>query len=164
MYFDLHLFGGLNYDVMELGGDEFNCKLRTINMTCERKLEQKIQLSSTWQSRLYNLESMTLVRYHCWPQLKLQCFKRLKMLKVQTSGCSTLFSFSAFESLRQLQKLEITDCASLEEIVEDVRSGEHCGTDKRAATLSQLKSVFLINLPNLKSCFHGANYEFHMRL
>ncbi|XP_063942188.1 probable disease resistance protein At4g27220 [Daucus carota subsp. sativus] len=156
--FKLNHCGSFNYDVMELCGDDSNCKLRTIEMTYHRK----IQLSSKWYSRLYNLESLTLIHYHWWPQLKFQCFKRLKVLKVEKSGCSTLFSFSAFESLGLLQKLEIKGCALLEDIVEDVRSEKHCGTNKRTVTLSRLISVSLKNLPNLKSFFHSGNYECHM--
>ncbi|XP_017232031.1 probable disease resistance protein At4g27220 isoform X2 [Daucus carota subsp. sativus] len=150
--------GRIKYDMMELGGDDSNCKLRIVEMTCH----PKIQLSSRWHSRLYNVESLTLIHYHWWPQLKLQCFQRLKVLKVKKSGCSSLFSFSAFESLQQLQELEISECVSLEEIVEDLRSGEHCGADKRIVALFRLKSVSLIDLPKLKSFGNSPSYALNM--
>ncbi|KAK1356294.1 hypothetical protein POM88_049551 [Heracleum sosnowskyi] len=67
-----------------------------------------------------------------------------------------------FGSLKQLQRLDVSDCDLLKEIVEDVRSDEHAETDMKTIVLLQLHSVVFKDLPNLKSFTHGANYECHM--
>ncbi|KAL1830767.1 hypothetical protein ACET3Z_000418 [Daucus carota] len=80
----------------------------------------------------------------------------LREVFVANCAISTLFSFSEFTRLRSL---EISSCALLEEIVEDIRSDEVPGMDKKTITLSQLESVTLRNLPKLKSFIYSANHE-----
>ncbi|KAL8127657.1 uncharacterized protein LOC141721485 isoform X2 [Apium graveolens] len=82
----------------------------------------------------------------------------LKKVKVDSCVLSTLFTFSMFKKF-QLKNLEVRNCELLENIVEDLRGDETCN---KIITLSQLTEVALQNLPNLKSFFHNANYEFHM--
>ncbi|XP_074380528.1 disease resistance protein At4g27190-like isoform X2 [Apium graveolens] len=85
-------------------------------------------------------------------------FPALKEVEVKNCGLSTLFTFSMFSSF-QLKNLQVQNCELLENIVEDVRGDETCN---KTITLSQLIAVTLSGLPNLKSSFHNANYEFHM--
>ncbi|KAK1383863.1 hypothetical protein POM88_021598 [Heracleum sosnowskyi] len=157
---DLDIIGSgkIKLEEIEFGRDCSNCQLRSLAMSCYNQ----IQFSCEWQLRLYNLQSLTLTHYYWWLELKFQCFKRLKVLEIIEPGCSILFSFSAFESLHQLERLEISSCDLLEEIVEDVRCEEPSGNYKKTVTFFHLYSVTLKDLPNLKKNFHGANYECHM--
>lgn len=153
---DIELRGGeVNLEAIELGRDDSTCQLMSLDIICDKE----IHLPSKWQLQSYNLESSTLRQYCWWHDLKALCFHRLKVLRVIESRCTTLFSFSVFRSLQQLQEIEISDCALLEEIVDDVRGDEASRTDKKAITLFQLQSVILIGLPNLKSFIHSTNYE-----
>ncbi|KAL1830765.1 hypothetical protein ACET3Z_000416 [Daucus carota] len=129
---------------------EFSIQLKSLNISCDNQ----IQLPSTWQPRLQNLETLILNR--CWwHERKFLQFQRLKVLIVlRCSGGSALFTFSGFRSLQQLQELEISDCAFLEEIAE---YDEMSGMNNQNITLSHLRSVVLKNLPELKSIIHGAN-------
>ncbi|KAL1830763.1 hypothetical protein ACET3Z_000414 [Daucus carota] len=126
---------------------EFSSQLKSLNICCD----EEMQLPSTWPPRLHNLETLSLIR--CWSHdLKSLRFQRLKMLSIMGySGCSALFTFSRFRSLH-LHLLMISDCAFLEEIVED---DEMSGMNNKTFTLSHL---FLKNLPKLKSIIHGVNY------
>ncbi|KAK1394705.1 hypothetical protein POM88_013761 [Heracleum sosnowskyi] len=156
---DIELRGGeINLEAIELGRDDSNCQLMSVDIICEKE----IHLPSKWQLQFYNLERLTLRQYCWWHDLKALCFRRLKVLRVIESRCTTLFSFSVFISLQQLQEIEISNCGLLEEIVEDVRGDEASTTDKKTVTLFQLQSVILIGLPNLKSFIHSTNYECHM--
>lgn len=156
---DFELRGGkINLEVIELGRDDLTSQLMSLDISCDKE----IQLPSKWQLQFYNLERLTLRQYSWWHDLKSLCFRRLKVLRVIESGCSTLFSFSVFKSLQQLQEIEISNCALLEEIVEDVRGDEASSMDKKTITIFQLQTVILMGLPNLKSFIHGANYECHM--
>ncbi|KAL1830752.1 hypothetical protein ACET3Z_000403 [Daucus carota] len=130
---------------------KFSSQLKRLNISCD----EEIQLPSTWQPRLHNLETLFLSR--CWShELISSRFHRLKMLKVfGYSGGSALFTFSGFRSLQQLQELVISDCAFLQEIVEDF---EMSGMNSKTITLSHLEIVVLKDLPKLKSIIHGANY------
>ncbi|KAK1368049.1 NB-ARC domain-containing protein [Heracleum sosnowskyi] len=149
--------GQINLESIELGRDDSSCELMSLNISSDNE----IQLPSQWQPQLYNLD--TLILKQCWlHEMKSLSFQRLRVFKVSNSGCSTLFTFSVFESLQQLQKLEIYNCALLEEIVEDVQADEPSGMDKKTITLFQLQSIILKDLPNLRSFIHGANYECHM--
>lgn len=152
--------GGINLEEVELGRDDSTCQLKKLDINCD----SEIQLPSTWQLRLHNLERLT-VRRCWWHEFRSLCFPRLEVLKVHDSGCSALFSCSGFRSLQHLQELEILNCAFLEEIVEDARVDEASDMDKKTISLFQLRSirsVTLKDLPNLKSFIHGANYECHM--
>lgn len=156
---DFELRGGeINLEAIELGRNDSTCQLMSLDISCEKE----IKLPSKWQLQCYNLERLTLRQYSWWHELKSQCFCRLKVLRVIESGCSTLFSFSVFKSLQQLQEIEISNCALLEEIVEDARADGASKTDKKTITLFQLQSIILVGLPNLNSFLHSANYECHM--
>ncbi|KAL8115926.1 disease resistance protein UNI-like [Apium graveolens] len=156
---DIELRGGeVNLEAIELGRDNSACQLMSLDIFCD----QEIQLPSKWQLKFYNLERLTLRQYCWWHDLNALCFHRLKVLKVIESRCTTLFSFSVFKSLQQLQEIEISNCVLLKEIVEDVRGDEASSSDKKTIRLFQLQSVILIGLPNLKSFLHGTNYECHM--
>ncbi|KAL1830760.1 hypothetical protein ACET3Z_000411 [Daucus carota] len=140
---------------IKLESIEFTSQLKSLNISCD----DEIQLPSEWQPRLHNLE--TLILSGCWSHdLKSLSFQRLKVLKVgRYSGGSALFTFSGFRSLQQLQELEISDCAFLEEIAED---DEMSGINNKTIALSHLGIVILKDLPNLKSIIHGANYGCHV--
>ncbi|KAL8090039.1 hypothetical protein AgCh_039487 [Apium graveolens] len=85
-----------------------------------------------------------------------------KELEVKSSGRSALFTVSGFRSLLQLQTLKISECALLEEIVEDVTGDEHAGMDTKTIELFQLDSIIFKDLPNLRIFAHGANYQYYM--
>ncbi|KAL8127897.1 hypothetical protein AgCh_014733 [Apium graveolens] len=82
----------------------------------------------------------------------------LKKVEVINCGLSTLFTVSMFRNFQPVN-LEVRNCKLLENIVEDLRGDE---TSNEIIPLSQLTTVYLKNLPNLKSFFHSANYEFYM--
>ncbi|KAL1830754.1 hypothetical protein ACET3Z_000405 [Daucus carota] len=77
-------------------------------------------------------------------------------VKIENCGLSSLFSFSEFT---RLKTLEISRCDHLEEIVEDTRTDEISGMNKKTITLSQLERVVLEDLPKLKSFIYSANQE-----
>lgn len=107
--------------------------------------DNEIQLPCKWQGQLYNLE-------------------RLKVLRVHSSGCSSLLVISACRSLQQLEELEISHCAVLEEIVKDVRLQEPSIIYNKTGTLKKLKLVILAYLPNLKSFIYSTTFECHIWL
>ncbi|KAL8110380.1 hypothetical protein AgCh_026194 [Apium graveolens] len=86
----------------------------------------------------------------------------LTKVKVANCGISALFTFSALRSLPQLQELEISNCSKLGEIVEGARGDESSGMDKKTITLFQLRSLILLDLPNLESLISNATYECQM--
>lgn len=154
MKFELIGCGKINLEAIGLGTDDFTCQLTDLKISCNNE----IQLPCKWQLQLYNLKSLSLT--NCWwHELESLCFQRLQVLKIQNSGCSALFAFSSLRSLERLQSLEISNCALLENIVEDVSVDEASGVDKKAVTLFQLTSIILKDLPNLKSFIHSANFE-----
>ncbi|XP_063946788.1 disease resistance protein At4g27190 isoform X2 [Daucus carota subsp. sativus] len=116
--------------------------------------------------KIITLSQLTIVMFENLPNLRSFLhnanFKfhmpALKVMKVIDCGLSTLFTFSMFRNF-QLNYLEVRNCELLENIVKDPRGDESCD---KIITLSQLTSVHLARLPNLKCFFHGANYEFHM--
>ncbi|XP_074380648.1 disease resistance protein At4g27190-like [Apium graveolens] len=153
------LFDGvkINLEPLEWGKDDSTCQLKSLSISCDHER----QLPCTWRPQLRNLEKLEVVR--CWPhELNSLCFQQLKVLKVYGCSCSTMFSFSAFKSLQQLQELRISDCALLEEIVEYARGDENSGMDKETITHFQLRSVILEHLPSLKSFMRSANHESDM--
>ncbi|XP_063947096.1 disease resistance protein At4g27190-like [Daucus carota subsp. sativus] len=130
---------------------EFSDQLKNLDISCDKEIE----LPSTWQPRLHNLEILILRK--CWSHdLKSLRFHRLKLLMVfEYSGCSALFTLSGFRSLQNLEALVISDCAFLEEIADD---DQMSGMNKKTITLPRLQMVVLKNLPKLKSIIHGVNY------
>nr|GEU75774.1 NB-ARC domains-containing protein [Tanacetum cinerariifolium] len=76
---------------------------------------------------------------------------KLKILKIQ--GCDLLkhiFTFSTLESLAELEELEIKDCEAMEVIV-----NKQTGDQK--VVFPHLKSLILVDLPNLVGFFLGKN-------
>ena len=135
--------------MIELGRDDSNFRLEELYISCD----EEIQIPNQWLPHLNNLESLSLRR--CWSdELKSLRFQRLTRLTLGELSCSTIFSFLDFTRLQKLQYLKITNCASLEEIVEVVKGEEASGMDKETAALAQLKSVILVGLPKLKTFMH----------
>ncbi|KAK1391367.1 hypothetical protein POM88_010423 [Heracleum sosnowskyi] len=128
--FKLDSCGVINLEAIELYRDDSTCPLESIYMSSN----EKMQLPCKWQPHLYNLQTLTLT--HCWwHELKSLCFPKLKELRVSNCGRSALFTISGFGSLKQLQRLDVSDCDLLKEIVEDVRSDEHAETDMKTIVL-----------------------------
>ncbi|KAL1834472.1 hypothetical protein ACET3Z_004123 [Daucus carota] len=149
--------GEINLESIELGRNDSTCKLMSLDISSDND----VQLPCEWNFWLNNLE--ILILRHCWSnEMKSLSFQRLKVLKICSSGFSSLFTFSVFESLQQLQTLVISNCALLEENVEDLHGDELSGMNMKTITLFQLQSVILVDLPNLKCLIHSANYECHM--
>nr|XP_017238234.1 PREDICTED: probable disease resistance protein At4g27220 isoform X1 [Daucus carota subsp. sativus] len=82
----------------------------------------------------------------------------LEEVIVDNCQITTLFTFSVFKKF-QLNKLSVSSCEFLVNIIEDLRCDQICD---KIITLSHLTEVDLNNLPNVKRFFHVANYEFHM--
>nr|KAJ0221957.1 hypothetical protein LSAT_V11C200052260 [Lactuca sativa] len=104
----------------------------------------------------------------------------LKILRIENcDGLEHIFTFSALESLRQLQELKIEDCYRMKVIVkkEEDEYGEQQTTttttkgasssssssssSKKVVVFPCLKSIVLVNLPELVGFFLGKN-EFQM--
>ncbi|KAK1373781.1 hypothetical protein POM88_029974 [Heracleum sosnowskyi] len=114
----------INLEGIELGRDDSTCKLRSLDVT----FDNEVQLPSSWILQLYNLEELRL--RHCWwHELKYLSFPSIEVLKIRDSLCSTLFSH--FEILQQLRYLKISNCALLEDIVDDARGDEASVLDKK---------------------------------
>ncbi|KAL1825678.1 hypothetical protein ACET3Z_012456 [Daucus carota] len=145
-----------NLEEIEFGRDDSTSGLIHLQVSCDNE----IQLPRKWQFRLHYLETMVLD--HCWwNELNSLQFQRLKVLSVSNYGCASLFSFSIFKSL-QLRKLVVSNCALLEDIVEDARGDEPSSAQKITITLYKLESVILQDLPKLRTFIHTANYDFHV--
>lgn len=79
----------------------------------------------------------------------------LQDVEVYNCGLSSLFTCSVFRNLQKLQRLKISACTFLEEIVEDVKFDEHVGTNTMTITLLHLDTLAFYDLPKLKSFTHG---------
>ncbi|KAL1824816.1 hypothetical protein ACET3Z_011594 [Daucus carota] len=130
---------------MELSSDDFNSGIMSLKIHSRHEL----QLPSIWQ--LQNVEILHLA--NCWrhglfkefnPQ---GSFQRLKVLKVYHHRLSTLFSYTVFENLQQLEELELQNCCHLEEIIEDSETSMNNG---KTLSFFRLTSIVLGNLPSLK--------------
>lgn len=152
----------INLETIELGRDDSPGHLTSLEISCDKDM----QLPYKWQLQFDNLKRLAMKGYSWWHELNFSCFQKLEVLEVVESQCSTLFSFSAFGSLQQLQKLEISNCPLLENIVEDAKGDEgSSGMDKHNKllfNLSSLESVILKDLPNLKSLFDSVNYKYNV--
>lgn len=156
--FYLRNCGEIKLEVIELWGDDSTSQLKILDIHSVNQM----QLPCKWLICLCNLESLSLDS--CWcDEMKSLCLPQLKVLNISNFGGSVLLTISGFRSLQQLQRLMIINCALLEEIVEDIKGGEHAEMDtKTIFRLLELNSVFFSCLPNLKSFIHGANYECYM--
>lgn len=143
----------INLEEIRLGKDDSTWHIRTLAI----EYDQELQIPYIWLVGLSNVEELTLG--DCWSNE--HCFQRLKVLKVHNSRCSTLFTFSVFTSLK-LRTLEISNWALLEEIVKDARHAVVFGTNKKTITISQLRTVSLTDLAEIKSFYNGANHKCHI--
>ncbi|KAL8110378.1 hypothetical protein AgCh_026192 [Apium graveolens] len=122
----------------------------------DKKTIKLLQLKSFTLTDLPNIRSIIInSNYKCR-------MPALTKVKVANCGVSTLFTFSALRSLPQLQELQILNCSKLEEILEGVRGDEASGMDKKTIRLLHLRSLILIDLPNLESLISSVNYECRM--
>ncbi|CAI9270671.1 unnamed protein product [Lactuca saligna] len=89
----------------------------------------------------------------------------LKILEIiRCDSLEHVFTFSALESLRQLQELKIWNCKALNVIVkkeEDASSSSSSSSSKKVVVFPRLKSIELENLPELEGFFLGMN-EFRL--
>ncbi|CAI9266132.1 unnamed protein product [Lactuca saligna] len=90
----------------------------------------------------------------------------LKILSIENcGGLEDIFTFSALESLRQLQELKIEDCYRMKVIVkkEEDEYGEQqtTTTTTKVVVFPRLKSIELVGLRELEGFFLGKN-EFQM--
>ncbi|KAL7612393.1 hypothetical protein Lser_V15G04875 [Lactuca serriola] len=88
----------------------------------------------------------------------------LKILEISNcGGLEHIFTFSALESLRQLQELKIYGCRSMKVIVkkeeEDASSSSSSSSSssKKVVVFPRLKSIELEDLPELEGFFLGMN-------
>lgn len=58
----------------------------------------------------------------------------LKLVEVKNCGLFTLFTYSVFRNLQQLEKLEVSNCRLLEGIVEDVKEDYTSDTNDNVPT------------------------------
>ncbi|CAH1435326.1 unnamed protein product [Lactuca virosa] len=78
----------------------------------------------------------------------------LKILEIHNCGClEHTFTFSALESLRQLEELMITYCKAMKVIVKK----EENASSKEVVVFPRLKSIELVGLPKLEGFFLGKN-------
>ncbi|XP_042757392.1 uncharacterized protein LOC111909982 [Lactuca sativa] len=81
------------------------------------------------------------------------------LMILEISKCGSLehiFTFSALESLRQLEELMILDCGSMKVIVKEEHASSS-SSSKEAVVFPRLKSIKLFNLPELEGFFLGMN-------
>ncbi|CAI9293967.1 unnamed protein product [Lactuca saligna] len=80
----------------------------------------------------------------------------LKILEIKDCSClEHIFTFSALESLGQLEKLKIENCIAMQVIVKEEPGDQTRKTND--LVFRRLKSIALVNLPNLMSFFLGTN-------
>ncbi|KAJ0813149.1 putative leucine-rich repeat domain superfamily [Helianthus annuus] len=91
-------------------------------------------------------------------------FPNLKILIIVACDClENIFTFSTLESLKKIEELQVRNCGAMKVIVkEEVR--EDTSTLSNNVVFSNLKSIRLEGLPNLKGFFLGMNIEFEWPL
>ncbi|WVZ16374.1 hypothetical protein V8G54_009356 [Vigna mungo] len=114
-----------------------------------------IGLENSWtESFVRNLETFEVIRCSSLENL-VTCtvsFSNLTCLKVENcDGLSYLFTFSTAKSLGQLQRMEIKECKSIEEIV----SKEREESDEDEIIFLQLSCLKLDKLLNLRWFYRG---------
>ncbi|CAH1435298.1 unnamed protein product [Lactuca virosa] len=80
------------------------------------------------------------------------------LTKLQIYNCEVLeyiFTSSTLESLKQLKELTVKQCKAMKVIVKE--EGEHTETSKSIIVFPRLKSLTLVDLPDLKGFFLGKN-------
>ncbi|KAL5743214.1 hypothetical protein ACOSP7_029946 [Xanthoceras sorbifolium] len=104
----------------------------------------------------FNLVNLSKLR-HIWKENHPQGFSFRNLTLMKVDNCSSLgylFTPSVVLGLEQLQKLEIVNCAMMEEIITMEREMDG-STDK--ITFLRLNSIILESLPNLTSFYSGSN-------
>ncbi|KAL1822230.1 hypothetical protein ACET3Z_009008 [Daucus carota] len=86
----------------------------------------------------------------------------LKDVKIVGCGLSVLFTCSVFRGFQQLENLHVSNCQSLEHIVEEVGGDEISEMNSKSIKSSKLSSITLEFLPNLKSFSCALSYVFYM--
>ncbi|WOG90800.1 hypothetical protein DCAR_0310046 [Daucus carota subsp. sativus] len=86
----------------------------------------------------------------------------LKDVRIVGCGLSVLFTFSVFRGFQQLENLHVSNCESLEHIVEEAGGDEISEMNSKTIKSSKLSSVTLESLPNLKSFSGAVSYVFDM--
>lgn len=81
----------------------------------------------------------------------------LKVVKVCNCQLSTLFTCTVFKNLQQLEELEVSECRLLDQIVADDKTSS---TEEKTISLHLLKSLRLVELPELVSFSSSPTYNF----
>ncbi|XP_023760078.1 uncharacterized protein LOC111908482 [Lactuca sativa] len=82
----------------------------------------------------------------------------LKILHITCCrGLEHIFTFSALASMRQLEELTITYCKALKVIVKKEEDNASSSSSKEVVVLPHLKSIVLLDLPELEGFFLGMN-------
>ncbi|CAI9270374.1 unnamed protein product [Lactuca saligna] len=83
----------------------------------------------------------------------------LKILKIRDcGGLKHIFTLSALESLRQLEEIRISFCYGVKVIVKkEEEDASSSSSSKKVVVFPHLKSIKLINLPELEGFFLGKN-------
>nr|KAJ0223614.1 hypothetical protein LSAT_V11C200052270 [Lactuca sativa] len=87
----------------------------------------------------------------------------VKLLKIEWCGrLEHISTFSALESLRQLEELKIKDCEAMKVIVKkEEEDASSSSSSKKVVVVPRLKSIELVNLRELEGFFFGMNeFEF----
>ncbi|CAH1435272.1 unnamed protein product [Lactuca virosa] len=92
-----------------------------------------------------DIENMTLLQL---PNLTILKIERCEVLEY-------IFTSSTLESLKQLKELTVKQCKAMKVIVKE--EGEHTETSKSIIVFPRLKSLTLVDLPDLKGFFLGKN-------
>ncbi|CAI9270373.1 unnamed protein product [Lactuca saligna] len=82
----------------------------------------------------------------------------LKILHIACCrGLEHIFTFSALASMRQLEELTIKYCKALKVIVKKEEDNASSSSSKEVVVLPHLKSIVLLDLPELEGFFLGMN-------
>uniref|UniRef100_A0A5B6Z8R0 Uncharacterized protein n=1 Tax=Davidia involucrata TaxID=16924 RepID=A0A5B6Z8R0_DAVIN len=116
---------------------------------------RKVVFPTLEKLELYSLDKVKEIWHR---QLPAENLKNLKQLDInKCGGLRNLFPRSASEGLIQLEELKIESCVIMKEIVANERGEE----EKKATDVivfPQLRTLKLIELPELVSVYQGINY------
>lgn len=119
-----------------------------------KKTITHFQMQSVILKDMPNLKNYIGANYECQ-------MLALTKVKVDNCGLSTLFMFSVFRQLQQLEDLEVSNCKLLEGIVDYVRDDETSFANDKISQF-QLSFHVLRHLPNLKSFSRTSSYAFNI--
>ncbi|KAK1392303.1 hypothetical protein POM88_011359 [Heracleum sosnowskyi] len=120
--------------------------------------------------KIITLDQVSIIHLEGLPKLKsiffgatYECYMpSLKYVNIIGCGLSVLFTYSVFREIQQIEKLHVSNCESLERIVEEVGGDETSEENCKSITLFRLSSITLQFLPNLKSFGCASSYVFNM--